>query len=50
MNKSSVALLKALADANGRDRETVVRDFGMHLQELNGVILNAQMGKALSQV
>ena len=36
MNKSGLALLKSLADASGRDRDIVVQDFIMHLQELNG--------------
>ena len=48
MNKSGLALLKSLADASGRDRDIVVQDFIMHLQELNGTVLCSQMSKALS--
>ena len=48
MHANTKALLNSLADVCGADRETIVGDFALQLQELNGAVVYSQLKQFLA--
>ena len=47
LDGSLLTVLKCLANVSGREREEVVQDFKIKLQQSNGTILSSQIAKAV---